>query len=130
MTDLKKNLLGFLPLSFIILSFVMLAFLIADLVLWGIVTGVVLFLFSSGIMIVLQLLGRIKLWDTPYLIVIPPVCIFIGAGLQSYNMLAITPSPTVATTQLTLAYGLPIALGTFGVSIGVGVIIAVLLKKR
>ena len=130
MSGTVKNIYNWATPMFFAIGVILLAFFIADLVIWGLVTGIVMFLFSAGVILVLQVLGAVSLWKNPWLILVSPALIFFGYAGQYYSVLTIAPAPQAQAAQLTLASGVSFTLYTVAAALIIGVIISLAIKKR
>lgn len=133
MSGLIKKAVNWATPLFAVIGIVALVFFISFIVIWGFTTGIALFLFCAILLIVLQAMGAVKLWQNPWLILLPPLLILVGYAGQYFSVLSITPPITTSATgtiQLTLANSTVFTILIVVAAIIIGLILGYALKKR
>jgi len=99
---------------------------------WGASTGIVLFTGASVLLLVLQFMGTVKLWEHPWLVVIPPALIIVGYATQSLSLFSVVPwlSASAPAAMLTMVDWTVVTLYTVGISIVVALVVSFLVKKK
>ena len=134
MSGLIKKAVNWATPLFAVIGIVALVFFISFIVIWGFTTGIALFLFCAILLIVLQAMGAVKLWQNPWLILLPPLLILVGYArtiLQRplHNTTNQTTSAT-GTIQLTLANSTVFTILIVVAAIIIGLILGYALKRE
>lgn len=139
MNNPLKGLMHFLPLMFTIISVLLLVFFVAFIAIWGFSTGIVLFLFGSVVLLVLQITKAVRLWKDPWLTLVPPALILFGWAGQYFSIMTIAPTltvtrnpmnPMLSEVTVSLADSAVFTIGIVVMGLIVGTILAYALTHR